>query len=132
MSGSLGRVLVVDDDDSVRSCVEAFLLDEGFAVESAASGEQALASLTPGRVDVAVVDVRLPGMNGDELIRRAHRRDPALRFVVYTGSPEYSPPPSLAAAGLLPEHVLRKPLFDMRVLARAIDRLVAWREREPW
>ncbi len=132
MSGSLGRVLVVDDDEGVRSCVLAFLQDEGFAVESATSAEQALAQLTPGCVDVAVVDVRLPGMSGDELIRRAPRRDPALRFVVYTGSPEYSPPPSLAAAGLLPEHVLRKPLFDMRVLARAIDGLVAWREREPW
>ncbi len=132
MSGSMGRVLVVDDDEAVRSCIEAFLADEGFSVESAVSGEQALARLAPGSIDVAVVDVRLPGMNGDELIRRAHRRDPALRFVVYTGSPEYVPPPSLAAAGLLPEHVLHKPLFDMRVLARTIDALVAWREREPW
>ena len=80
MSASIGRVLVVDDDDAVRSCVEAFLEDEGFAVETAASGEQALSALTPGRVHVAVVDARLPGMNGDELIRRAHRRDPALRL----------------------------------------------------
>jgi CheY-like chemotaxis protein len=132
MSGPLGRVLVVDDDEAVRSCVETFLADEGYAVEGVVSGEQALANLTPGQVDVAVVDVRLPGMNGNELIRRAHRRDPALRFVVYTGSPEYLPPPSLAAAGLLPEHVLHKPLLDLRVLARTIDALVAWRERESW
>lgn len=132
MSVSSGRVLIVDDDDVVRRSLEAFLQDEGFTVETSASAEQALAALSPGRVDVAVVDVRLPGMNGNELIHAAHLRDPALRFVVFTGSPDYSPPPALAAAGLLPEHVLHKPLSDLRVLARTIDALVAWRERDRW
>ena len=127
MSGA--RVLVVDDDAAVRRTLEAFLVDEGFEVDTAASGEEALDRLACQRAEVAVVDIRLPDMNGNELIQLAHRLHPGLRFLVYTGSPEYALPPGLVEAGLQPEHLLHKPLFDMAVMSRAIVALAEQRPR---
>ncbi len=127
MSGP--RVLVVDDDAAVRHTLEAFLLDEGFEVDTAASGEEALDRLACQPTEVAVVDIRLPGMNGNELIQLAHRRYPGLRFLVYTGATEYALPSGLLEAGLQPEHLLHKPLFDMTVMSRAIVALAEPRPR---
>src|SRR5205809_279316 len=68
------RVLVVDDHGDLRAAVREMLEAEGYAVEEAADGTDALEILTGGRFDAAVVDVRLPGMDGFTLLEEAARR----------------------------------------------------------
>ena len=68
------RVLVVDDEAAVASTLQAYLEDEGMAVRSAGSAEEALELLRTGVVfDVCIMDMRLPGMHGNAAIRRLHR-----------------------------------------------------------
>ena len=68
-------VLVVDDDEGVRELVETLLSDAGFAVASANDGTTALEIFERQAVDLAVVDMRLPGgLNGLETVRRARAR----------------------------------------------------------
>jgi DNA-binding NarL/FixJ family response regulator len=92
----------------------------GFAVTTAATAEEAFELLSRVSVDVAVVDIRLPGMDGQAFILRAHQLCPDLRFVIYTGSLDYEISPELRSLGLGERHVLHKPLRDMGVLAEAV------------
>ena len=83
------KVFVVDDEIVVCSNVAAFLEDEGFTVFSATSGEEALDFLLKQKIDVAIIDIRLPGIDGDMLIFKAHEIQPVLKFLIHTGSTNY-------------------------------------------
>lgn len=61
-------ILVVDDETPVRISLAAYLEDEGFEVRVADSAERALESVSADPPDVAVVDLRLPGMDGASFI----------------------------------------------------------------
>ena len=114
------KVLVVDDEITVCSNVTAFLEDEGFNVFSAASGEEALDLILKQKIDVAIVDMRLPGIDGDTLMLKAHEIQPVLKFLIHTGSTNYSVSKSLEEIGVKNEQIFRKPLLDMSVLTKGI------------
>ena len=56
------RILIVDDELSLRRLIRLYLVKAGFAVEEASTGLQALAALRRGHIDLAIVDVMLPGV----------------------------------------------------------------------
>lgn len=64
------RLLLVDDEDNLRSMLEAALRHNGFEVESAASGREALAAAASAAPDLIVLDVMLPDLDGFEVCRR--------------------------------------------------------------
>ncbi len=72
-----GRVLVVDDEPTVRSWLAALLADEGYVVEEASDGAMALSVLQTFRPDVILLDLIMPGMNGREFLLEL-REDSAL------------------------------------------------------
>ena len=124
MSISKATVLVIDDDNSIRSNLVLFLEDEGFEVMTAVSAESALNILGAKRIDVAIVDIRLPRKDGNTLILEAHKVQSSTRFLIHTGSWSYSLPQAVLDLGVRDEHVFRKPLYDMAVLSNAILRLI--------
>jgi two-component system, chemotaxis family, chemotaxis protein CheY len=63
------RVLLVDDDDSIRQVVSIFLTDEGYEVGSAGDGRAALGLLEQFRPDLILLDLRMPVMDGWEFVR---------------------------------------------------------------
>ncbi|MBV9662478.1 MAG: response regulator, partial [Actinobacteria bacterium] len=67
------RILLVDDDERIRASLGLALEDEGYAVEGAGSGEDALAAFTRRPADLVLVDLMLPGMDGFELCRSLRR-----------------------------------------------------------
>jgi NtrC-family two-component system response regulator AlgB len=72
----MSRILVIDDDPHIRRTLEILLRGDGHDVLGAASGEEALERLERERVDIALVDLQLPGMSGTDVLRRlrdAHR-----------------------------------------------------------
>jgi DNA-binding response OmpR family regulator len=64
------RVLVVDDEANIRDIVRRYLVAEGFEVDEAADGEQALARCAAAAPDLVVLDVLMPGLDGIEVLRR--------------------------------------------------------------
>jgi two-component system response regulator ResD len=68
------RVLVVDDEYSLRRLLRTYLENEGFAVLEAENGLDALSLLRLGNIDVALVDVMLPGLDGFEVVRRIRQQ----------------------------------------------------------
>jgi len=79
------EVLVVDDDPRVREAVRLLLEDEGHAVTLAEDGDAALAAVTEGRFDAALLDVNMPRLNGLVAMTRMAEIDPALSMIILTG-----------------------------------------------
>ncbi|HEX3275326.1 MAG TPA: sigma-54 dependent transcriptional regulator, partial [Gemmatimonadales bacterium] len=82
MTGS--TVLIVDDERTLARAIKAFLTESGYEAEVAGDAEQALRLLESLRPDVVFTDVRLPGMNGIDLLRRIREFDPALPVIIMT------------------------------------------------
>jgi two-component system response regulator AtoC len=78
------HLLIVEDEDALRSAVAERLSDEGYAVDQARSGEDALRMLDAFAYDVVVTDLRLPGMDGRQVLERGLERYPDLVVVVVT------------------------------------------------
>jgi CHASE1-domain containing sensor protein/two-component sensor histidine kinase len=112
-------VLVVEDEEQVRSITVEMLRELGYTVIEAANGEDALAELKQ-RPDVALLftDLIMPGMNGRDLAALARQQRPELRVLYATG---YAPDEMLGSERDLP--VLRKP-FESVQLARAVRQVL--------
>jgi len=80
----VNTVLIIDDDDKLRKSFEKLLGEEGYGVQSAASGESGLEMIQKGIGDVVVLDMRLPGMNGLETFTAIHEIDPKLPVIMMT------------------------------------------------
>ncbi|MBI3458011.1 MAG: sigma-54-dependent Fis family transcriptional regulator [Candidatus Rokubacteria bacterium] len=78
------RLLIVDDEQSMREWLTIALSQDGFEVESAAGGEEALKVLERTPADLALVDLRMPGLDGLETLRRIKQVDDALSVVIMT------------------------------------------------
>ena len=71
------RVLVVDDEASVRVSLQRYLAGKGHEVETTASGEDALVRLKASKYDAVIVDMRMPDLSGEQLFERLRSNDPA-------------------------------------------------------
>lgn len=114
-------ILIIEDEDFLRSSLADYLEDHGYTVLTAPTAEEGLNGVDSARPDVCIVDMRLPDMNGNEFILRAHSADPRIKFIIFTGSVEYNLPENLITLGLRTSDILFKPLTDMRVLLEKID-----------
>lgn len=77
-------VLVVDDDPNILEVLEARLSLSDFDVVTAGGAEEALVKMNASKVDLVITDVRMPGMGGDELFRRARSLQPHLPVILLT------------------------------------------------
>ncbi|HXC61943.1 MAG TPA: HD domain-containing phosphohydrolase [Nitrospiria bacterium] len=79
------RILVVDDEPFIIELCQRFLTAAGYTVQTALSGEEALRLFKPYRPDLVLTDIRMPGMNGLELIQEVKQQETNLAIVVITG-----------------------------------------------
>ncbi|MCK5526588.1 MAG: response regulator, partial [Candidatus Latescibacteria bacterium] len=80
-------ILIVDDDPSIRGMLSEFLTGLNYHVLLAESGEQALGRLETGPVHMALVDLKLPGMDGIKTVRAIKERDADVLIIMMTGYP---------------------------------------------
>jgi len=79
------HLLIVDDEAALRSAIAERLSDHGYAVEQAGSGEEALERLADFAFDILISDLRLPGINGRDVLDSALERYPDIIAIVITG-----------------------------------------------
>ena len=90
-------ILVVDDDDSVRSVISRVLTEAGYVVLDAPDGQEAADLLTAIEPALLITDSRMPRMTGESLIAAARARNPDLRILRVTGTGQpYHAVPTLA------------------------------------
>lgn len=119
-------VLLVDDDEMIRDCVAAYLEDEGYSVYSADSGEAGLELIASLQPTVCISDMRLPGMDGEEFIVRAHSVCPDTGYMLHTGLVYYLSE-ELRAIGMTADDVLLKPIHELSTLTHKIRQIAAGR-----
>jgi len=81
------RILVIDDDENIRKVVLAILEDEGYTVESVGTAREAIEKTKRKFYNVALIDIRLPDMEGIELLTKIRDTTPRMRKVIITGYP---------------------------------------------
>ena len=79
-----GRVLIVDDEQAMRLALKALLGKEGYEVETAASGEEAIRALERGSFHVVITDLSMNGVSGMNVLEHARRVDPDLAVIMIT------------------------------------------------
>jgi DNA-binding NtrC family response regulator len=117
-------ILILDDDESVRQSYAAHFEDRGWKVMSMRTAEEALVALREENPSGAIVDIRLPGMDGNEFMREVGLTHPTLACVVCTGSPEYRLPDNVAILPHVSKTLFTKPVLDMAELEAELSRQI--------
>lgn len=109
------RILVVDDELSLRRLMRLYLGKAGFAVREASTGSQALAALRRGDIDLAIVDVMLPEVDGFEVVRQV-RRNSSIPIILLTARGEEAS--RVAGLEVGADDYVVKPFLAHEVVAR--------------
>ncbi len=116
------RILYVDDEDHLRFLVQHQLSDEGFYIETADDGDTALEMLKEKSYDVILLDIRMPRVNGLEVLKYLKQRKVTSRIIMLTGVDDLAVALEAVKSGAI--DYLTKP-YEIKDLTRAIMRSVA-------
>ena len=124
-SGPELEVLIIDDDPFIRETIQLFLESEGLQVRCASNGEDGINLLQHREPDVALVDLRMPRLNGIDVLREFKKISPEVEVVMATGAATLES--ALAAMKLGAYSYIEKPIVDLQkdlleVLLRAAER----------
>src|SRR3990170_1570085 len=115
------RILVVDDDDNIRMSLGTILRDEGYMVDSAVNGSEAIKKTESAVFNVALIDIKLPDMEGIELLTRMKDTVPKVRKIIMTGFPSLKN--AIAAVNKKADAYLLKPVELDKLLGTIREQL---------
>lgn len=78
------RILVVDDEETVRNLLQRTLAEAGYSVTTAANGEETLSAVSQGKVEVVLLDIKMPGMSGIEVLGKLTTYWPEICVIIVT------------------------------------------------
>lgn len=81
------RILVVDDDESIRKVLQTILGDSGYYVDTAENAKEAIHKSRQKVYNLALIDIRLPDMEGTQLLTKMKETTPGMRKIIITGYP---------------------------------------------
>ena len=117
-------IVILDDDNSVRESLNSFFKDCGWRTILSRSAEECLTRLEHEKPEGAIIDIRLPKMNGEMFIRSITRTHPAMASIIYTGSRQYSIPPELAILPNVCKQVFVKPCLNLLSMEKALNKQI--------
>ncbi|HMK93768.1 MAG TPA: response regulator [Candidatus Limnocylindrales bacterium] len=115
------RILVVDDDENIRNTMKAILEDEGYVVDAAVTGDEAIQKTQQTAYNVALLDIRLPDMEGVELLKLIKDGVPRTRKIMVTGYPSMQN--AISALNKNADAYLIKPIDIENLLATVRNQL---------
>ncbi|GAB1259081.1 response regulator [Aurantivibrio plasticivorans] len=121
----MAKILIIDDEESLRDNMTAFLEDEGHRVLATHCAEAGLQKLAQFQPDLVIVDLRLEGASGERFVKTAYSLQPTTCYIIHTGSKEYTLPRSLEMLGISDRNLLYKPIPDLLQLSNLINELLA-------
>ncbi|MEM3576873.1 MAG: response regulator [Candidatus Bathyarchaeia archaeon] len=121
------RILVVDDDESIRKVLKTVLEDDGYIVDTAASGKEAIRKSYRNFYNLALIDIRLQDMEGVKLLQKLKDTVPKMRKVMVTGYPTLRS--AIEALNKGADGYVVKP-FDMKELLATIKEQLIKQEEE--
>jgi DNA-binding NtrC family response regulator len=125
--GERTRILVVDDDESIRKVLETILEGEGHIVDTAENGEEAIKKSNEKFYNLGLIDIRLPDMEGTELLTKIKDTTPRMRKIIITGYPSLQN--AIEALNRGADAYITKP-FDMENVLKTIKEQLKKQEEE--
>jgi two-component system alkaline phosphatase synthesis response regulator PhoP len=123
----IGHILIIDDEASLRRTLARILQSAKFEVTTAASGQEGLAFLSQQSFDLVYLDIRMPDMNGLEVLKAIHSRFPELDVVLFTAQPDMNSAVEALRRGAT--DYLLKPLQPQALIDRT-EAIFTRREKE--
>ncbi len=121
------RILVVDDDEDIRKVLETILEDEGYVVDSVDTAKKAIERSEKDFYNLVLIDVRLPDMEGIELLTKMRSTTPKMRKIIITGYPTLQN--AIAAVNKGADAYVMKP-FDMEKVLQIIKDQLMRQQKE--
>ncbi len=125
--GKHAKILVVDDDENIRNTMKAILENEGYIVETAVCGDEAIRKTQKTAFNIALLDIRLPDMEGVELLKLVKDGVPRMRKIMVTGYPSMEN--AIAALNKNADAYLIKPV-DVESLLSTVKQQLQLQEDE--
>jgi len=119
------RILVVDDDDALRNALVRFLSNQGFSVSAAATGQQALDMVGQENFEIMLLDIRMPGLSGIDVVPEALHQDPDLAILMLSALSDATSAAICMQRGAI--DYLTKPI-ELNDLSKAIARAMRRRD----
>ncbi|MEK7250812.1 MAG: response regulator [Bacteroidota bacterium] len=116
------KILVVDDEDALRTVLSAELNSEGYDVATAADGTEALAELQKSTFDLVLLDIKMPNMNGFEVLKVIKEKHTSTKVIMLTGFADLKN--AIESKKLGAEDFVSKP-YDLVDLLTTIDRVMS-------
>jgi len=125
--GEHARILVVDDDESIRTVLTMVLEEKGYTVDTAGSGNEGIEKTKTSFYNLALVDIRLPDMEGTQVLAKMNETAPEIRKIIITGYPSVQN--AIDALNKGAHAYIMKP-FDMDNVLRTIEEQLKKQEEE--
>ena len=116
--GETARILIVDDNENIRKVLTAILEEEGYNVESVDTARKAIERARKRFYNLALIDIRLPDMEGIELLTKMRDTKPKMRKLIITGYPSLQN--AIEAVNRGADAYILKP-FDMGKVLKTIE-----------
>lgn len=116
------RILVVDDEDALRTVLSAELNSEGYEVGTAADGMEAVSELQKMKYDLVLLDIKMPNMNGFEVLKVIKEKHSGTKVIMLTGFADLKN--AIESKKLGAEDFVSKP-YDLVDLLTTIDRVMS-------
>jgi diguanylate cyclase (GGDEF)-like protein len=121
-TASSERILVADDEEIIREMLFSYLTEEGYVVDTAADGAEAVAKARSTRYNVVITDIRLPGANGMEILKAAKETSPETEVIVMTAFSTEDL--AIEAVRLGAYDYLKKPVDDLGLFALLVRQIL--------
>lgn len=116
------RLLVVDDEESLRTVLSSELVSEGFKVQNAGDGDEAIAILDKEEFDLVLLDIKMPRVNGFDVLKHVKEKHPGTKVVMLTGFADLKN--AIESKKLGAEDFVSKP-YDLVDLLTTIERVLS-------
>jgi DNA-binding NtrC family response regulator len=115
--GENARIIIIDDDESIRKILATILEEEGYKVDTANTGKEAIQKTNERVYNLALIDMRLPDIEGIDLLLKIKDTTPRMRKIIITGYPTIQN--AMEAVNRQADAFILKP-FDMEKTLQAI------------
>jgi DNA-binding NtrC family response regulator len=125
--GGTARILIIDDDEDIRKVLATILEEEGYTVETAETARMAIEKTGREFYNLALIDIRLPDMEGIELLTKIRPTTPRMRKIIVTGFPTMQNAVDAVNRGA--DGYILKP-FNVKKVLRIIEEQLKKQEEE--
>lgn len=116
------KIMVVDDEDALRTVLSGELMSEGYDVQTASDGDEAISTLQKENFDLVLLDIHMPRLSGFEVLKFVKQKHPKTKVVMLTGFADLKN--AIESKKLGAEDFVSKP-YDLVDLLTTIERVLS-------